>query len=225
MELRENVHVRYLPHRPPRPYHCVVARLAVKHATGPKFLDMGCGMGDIPNLIRKQRPDAQISIADAYQECLDRAQAKIGEVEATYLLPETKLSIDQRINDRFDVVTMSHVLEHMHDPITALRQILSIIKPGGHLVLAVPNPARPAILLINLFRKHYVNRGHVQAWDPSHWRNFLERIMGLDVIEYAGDFVDLLPTQAGRRIGVKVGPHFARALPWWCFSNIAVVRA
>jgi SAM-dependent methyltransferase len=42
---------------------------------------------------------------------------------------------------RFDVVTLSHVLEHTLDPLEAVKQAASILRPGGLLVCEVPNNA------------------------------------------------------------------------------------
>jgi 2-polyprenyl-3-methyl-5-hydroxy-6-metoxy-1,4-benzoquinol methylase len=39
----------------------------------------------------------------------------------------------------FDVVTMWHVLEHLSEPALVLRQVKRILKPGGRLILEVPN--------------------------------------------------------------------------------------
>jgi SAM-dependent methyltransferase len=41
--------------------------------------------------------------------------------------------------DRYDVVTLWHVFEHLHDPLVAIRQLYDMVKPGGMLVVAVPN--------------------------------------------------------------------------------------
>ena len=39
----------------------------------------------------------------------------------------------------FDAVTMSHSIEHVHDPVGWLAEVLRILKPGGRLALATPN--------------------------------------------------------------------------------------
>ena len=39
----------------------------------------------------------------------------------------------------YDAVHSSHCLEHMHDPAAALREWWSLVKPGGYLVLVVPD--------------------------------------------------------------------------------------
>lgn len=39
----------------------------------------------------------------------------------------------------FDVVTMNHVIEHVHDPIDVLRRAYDLLKPGGQLFIETPN--------------------------------------------------------------------------------------
>lgn len=222
MDAVQNVHVAY-GDLPVTTYHRVVADLAVRHATGPAFLDIGCGRGEIPALIRESMPDAEISIADAYDACITLTRNRVGRIKYAYLLSETDPRITD-ISDRFDVITMSHVLEHMHDPLKVLREVMSILNPGGHLVVAVPNTATPAGLLYALLRRDYVNRGHAYSWDPSHWRNFL-RIAALDVVEHAHDFVHWVPGRLGMRVSQALGRGFALKLfPWWSRSNISVLR-
>jgi 2-polyprenyl-3-methyl-5-hydroxy-6-metoxy-1,4-benzoquinol methylase len=41
----------------------------------------------------------------------------------------------------FDFVTMSHVIEHLHEPEKAFRKALNLLAPGGRLVVLTPNVA------------------------------------------------------------------------------------
>ena len=41
----------------------------------------------------------------------------------------------------FDYVTMDYVLEHLVDPLQTLQEVNGILKPGGQLIVSVPNPS------------------------------------------------------------------------------------
>jgi SAM-dependent methyltransferase len=43
------------------------------------------------------------------------------------------------ISGQFDAVTMWHTLEHLPDPAAALRRSRELLRPGGRLVVSVPN--------------------------------------------------------------------------------------
>ena len=42
-------------------------------------------------------------------------------------------------DEKFDFVHSSHCLEHLHDPEAGLRNWFRILKPGGHLIVTVPD--------------------------------------------------------------------------------------
>lgn len=46
-------------------------------------------------------------------------------------------------NGTFDLVLLSEVLEHIPDDTAALREIVRVLRPGGHLVISVPHPPAP----------------------------------------------------------------------------------
>lgn len=208
------------------PYHRQIGEMVVTYAPGAdaRVLDIGCGMGQIEKYLTDAGWPGKVHVADAYDLCLD-ASAAFPVVADRLKISETDFDIAEQVGDmRFDCIVMSHVLEHLHDPSGKLKLVLSLLKPGGIAIVAVPNPARPMVLIGNLFRRHYANRGHVQTWDPSHWRVFLEEALGLDVAEYRADFVDL-PKCRRFPILLRAGEGLARIAPWWSFSNIAAIRA
>ena len=56
--------------------------------------------------------------------------------------------------DFFDYITMDQVVEHLTDPILTLREVSTILKPGGHVVLSTPNANGWGA---KLFRRRWIN--------------------------------------------------------------------
>ena len=56
---------------------------------------------------------------------------------------------------KFDVITMFHVLEHIENPLNDLGHLIKFLKPGGHLIIEVPN-----IL--------YKSMAFRNKWHPGH---------------------------------------------------------
>jgi 2-polyprenyl-3-methyl-5-hydroxy-6-metoxy-1,4-benzoquinol methylase len=63
-------------------------------------------------------------------------------------------------DEYFDLVTMWHVLEHLHDPRSTLVEAARVARPGGTLLLGLPDPES---LEARLFGPHWA------GWDfPRH---------------------------------------------------------
>ena len=97
-----------------------------------RLLDVGCGNGAFLMRAREMgwdvtgcEPDAK-AVAACHAQGLDVIQ---GDVFSPAL-----------DGHRFDVVTISHVLEHVADPRALLNRAHMLLRPGGVLWVAVPNP-------------------------------------------------------------------------------------
>ena len=225
-EAKGNVHLDVSTGQNSLPFHEVVGQLAAKYAgNNGRVLDVGCGMGESLSHALLANPSIQASAADAYPTCLDNARA-LFELKEALLMDESGFEIPTDLPGVYDVLILSHVLEHTYSPREAIAECMRVLKPGGHLVLAVPNPVRPDVLLSSIKRRDYVNRGHAYAWDRSHFINFLERILGLEVVEYASDEVKVFPRRLVDRFAALAHSQrsLANSLPWLSFSNIAVIR-
>lgn len=216
-----SVHIPY--DQKPQPYHQVVADLVSRYCPeGAVTLDIGVGVGHCLALIQAKRPDIKLVGADIDENCLSITGSRVN-LSQKLLIQDIEELFDGA--PKYDCVVMSHSLEHMLEPARVVKEVMKIIRPGGVLVLAVPNPVRPNIMATNLLRKKNVNLGHVYAWDRSHWMNFIEVILGLKVIQYAEDYFQL-PFRLSERFPFlrPLELFLVRFFPWFAMSNIVAIR-
>jgi 2-polyprenyl-3-methyl-5-hydroxy-6-metoxy-1,4-benzoquinol methylase len=108
-----------------------VSRLSV-NTHGKTLLDVGCGTGEF----LKAGSDAGFNVTgiDVDATTTEHITKKYGFRTVTGLLgPDT---FPPR---NFDVVVLSHVIEHLQKPVELLAVIHGILKPGGLFVMCTPN--------------------------------------------------------------------------------------
>jgi SAM-dependent methyltransferase len=84
--------------------------------------------------------DQSRTAVDFLKRALPKAHIDTGDI---YRLPYAK--------DSFDVCLLMETIEHLEEPVTALKQILSVLKPGATLLMSYPNFARPDWRLFRWF--------------------------------------------------------------------------
>ncbi len=102
---------------------------------GADLLDVGCGPGTVTvDLAARVAPGRVLGIdvsADPLTEA--RTAAERARVEVTFAVDDV-YALDLP-DDSFDVVHAHQVLQHLTDPVTALREMARVCRPGG--VIAV----------------------------------------------------------------------------------------
>ncbi|MCO1578805.1 class I SAM-dependent methyltransferase [Crossiella sp. SN42] len=100
------------------------------------WLDVGTGHGHFCNAARQVWPQTTFDGLDI-TEGVELAEHR-GWVDRGYrgLFPE----LAAEIHESYDVVSMYHYLEHSRDPRQELEAALKVLKPGGHLMIEVPDP-------------------------------------------------------------------------------------
>jgi len=95
------------------------------------LLDVGCGSGQFLLGMRERgwhvvgvEPDP-VAAAAARRNDLDVHDGLLVDAEFE--------------DDSFDAIVLSHVIEHVHDPIALLQECGRILRPGGVLVMMTPN--------------------------------------------------------------------------------------
>lgn len=100
-----------------------------------RVCDLGCGAGELLQGLRAL--GHEVLGVDPNPTAI-----ATGQRTGLRVLPGTAEDLPADCpREAFDVVVMSHSLEHCRDPLRALRHAASLLRPGGHLVCDVPNHA------------------------------------------------------------------------------------
>jgi 2-polyprenyl-3-methyl-5-hydroxy-6-metoxy-1,4-benzoquinol methylase len=145
-------------------------RLIESYKKGEELLDIGCGTGEF--LIEMKRHDWRTRGMETAPVARKLATEKDLNIEDTL----------EKIEGRFDVITMWHVLEHVHRVNDLLDNIKRLLSSGGYLILAVPN-------IESLDAKYFKNTW-VALDEPRHLYHFrpqdiyrLLKTQGLEIIK------------------------------------------
>lgn len=97
-----------------------------------RVLDVGCGNGDRLAFLRAQGWDV------VGQE-IDPAAARVATARHGVVVHVGRLRDIGLPPCSFDAITLSHVIEHVPDPVELLRACRRLAKPGGAIVCVTPN--------------------------------------------------------------------------------------
>src|SRR3954454_22183190 len=97
-----------------------------------KVLDIGCGRGLLLQKLRERGWEPQGT--ELSEEAASYARDRLGLPVSTNTLQDGDFP-----DGEFDLVILWHVLEHVHAPRAMLQEVSRILKPGGVLLVAVPN--------------------------------------------------------------------------------------
>jgi SAM-dependent methyltransferase len=92
--------------------------------------------------------------------------------------------------DRFDVVSLFYVIEHVADPVGLLKEVYRILKPGGLIFLRWPH-STPIVRLLGKFSKYldlYHTPYHVCDFNPKTIKILLERCGFHDIHTRVGGY-------------------------------------
>jgi len=98
------------------------------------LFEMGCGTGFVLANIKKHFPAMQVSGADIYAESLSFAKQRLGDKAELYQMDGRQIPFFEE----FDLICAFDVLEHIQEDEVVLLQMHKALKPGGGVVLAVP---------------------------------------------------------------------------------------
>lgn len=104
------------------------------------ILDIGPGRGEMIEWLKNEMRCKYVTAIDINIDVVDYINRTFGECAVHVEDPEEYLNSRQ---ERYSVVTMMHVLEHIDHDVTVrlLTSVRAALKPGGILIIEVPNSA------------------------------------------------------------------------------------
>lgn len=149
------------------------------------ILDIGCGAGDTGEVLTSQGYVVDgITLSEEEKQVAGKVLRKVFVHNVEQGLPAT-------ITDQYDVIILSHVLEHICYPQQLLKDIRSRLSPNGILIIALPN-------LMHFNSRWKLTMGNFRyqeygIWDYTHfrWYTFKSAQKMLEENNYAVEKADV----------------------------------
>ena len=107
-------------------------RLLEAHGIAPDatLLEVGCAAGSVLDRLATLVPSGRVIGVEPDPELAAAARARVPRAE---ILPGTAEDLPLA-DDAVDLAVVRLVLQHVPDPLAALRELVRVVRPGGHVV-------------------------------------------------------------------------------------------
>jgi SAM-dependent methyltransferase len=180
---------------------------------GGRWLDFGCGMGGLVRFARQAGVDA-VGFEEGWA-------AEIGRKHGVPIVSASQL---EDLAGQFHFISAIEVLEHISDPIRALKKIRGLLRTGGVVFLTTGN-ARP-------WRSRFMNWSYIVA--PEVHVSFFEPQTLALAFEKAGfmskqpgfydGFVDIIKFKVLKTLGIENRNLVVDLLPWSVMTRVVDAR-
>jgi SAM-dependent methyltransferase len=145
---------------------------------GASVLDIGCGPGTITADLAARVAPGPVMAVDQFADVLSVARAEVDRRNLTNVAFATadvhKLDFP---DDAFDVVHAHQVLQHVADPVRALREMRRVCRPGGIVAARDADYAGfiwfPQLPALDLWRDLYQQAARANGGEPDAGRRVL----------------------------------------------------
>lgn len=131
------------------------------------LLDIGAGTGSF--LLKMHQLNWHVTGIEPDEDARAIANKKTGLA----VFPVSELFLLK--SQSFDVITLWHVLEHVHDLHETIKIIKQLLKPGGVLIVAVPNYTSTDARKYDSFWAAYDVPRHLYHFSPNSMKILLEK--------------------------------------------------
>ena len=151
------------------------------------MLEVGCGTGAFGALVKQERGCRYYGVELAEKAAMyarDRLDNVVVANIESQMLPFERRS--------FDCLVCNDVLEHLVDPWASLQKLMEFVRPGGYVVVFMPNVRISEVVKDLVFRRRWeyqsegvLDRMHLRFFTESSIRSLIEAA-GLEVIRLEG---------------------------------------
>jgi len=141
--------------------------------------EVGCGEGELS--MRLASAGWHVSGCDIADEAVNEARKRAAAAGLNIPFEQRDVRNLSDFPERFDLVVCCEVLEHLEDPVAAIRILRTLCR--RHLLLSVPR--EPVWRVLNLARGRYIGDlgntpGHIQHWSRKAFLDLLQQ--ELDIV-------------------------------------------
>jgi 2-polyprenyl-3-methyl-5-hydroxy-6-metoxy-1,4-benzoquinol methylase len=189
------------------------------------FLDIGCGMGGYLLAAR----DLGMNV---YGIEPSATHSKIAREGLGLQISTQYFSKDALGSKRFHLIVLTHVIEHIFDQRTFLRDVYSVLSPGGVIWIATPNVRATTAILTGKNWSMFKPIDHVGMLSPRamallapdgaqitirtteySWEPFISLLVGLrNALARSRGGIASVTTHHLQNFGTRIG---SRPLVWW----------
>jgi 2-polyprenyl-3-methyl-5-hydroxy-6-metoxy-1,4-benzoquinol methylase len=151
------------------------------------ILEIGCGSGSFGRLVKNNRDVKYVGV-ELVESVAEQARSYLDEV----VVCNIESSHLDFLQGSFDCLICNDVLEHLVDPWRVLKELVEYVRPGGYVVLSLPNVRFSEVVKDLVVRKKWEYRDQ-GVLDRTHLRFFTETSIvelcesaGLSVIKIKG---------------------------------------
>jgi len=142
------------------------------------WLDVGGGHGHFCALARQSWPETRFEILDLADSVDDAVRRGWADAGHQGLFPEMAPSLP-----RYDVISMSHYLEHTREPKEEIAAASLALNEGGHLLIEVPDPESKLGDILKRYWVPFFQPQHQHLLSAKHLETIL-RANGLEPIRW-----------------------------------------
>lgn len=143
-------------------------RYLPKPAPGQRLLDIGCGNGSF--LASAREAGWQVSGVEPDSKAADAARQRGVDVTVG------TVNLLAGESDCFDAITLSHVIEHVHEPTQLLQAVQRLLKPGGLVYIDTPNIQSHGAALFGKNWRGIETPRHLVLFNPASLAGLLTSI-------------------------------------------------